>query len=70
MEEIVDFCWRRKVILLADEVYQENNYGTKKWNSFKKVACKMGSTYEKEFELYSFHSVSKGFLGECGRRGG
>jgi alanine transaminase len=23
-----------------------------------------------ELELFSFHSVSKGFLGECGRRGG
>jgi len=29
----------------------------------------MGPKYE-NFELASFHSVSKGFLGECGKRGG
>lgn len=29
----------------------------------------MGAKY-KDFELISFHSVSKGMVGECGRRGG
>jgi aspartate/methionine/tyrosine aminotransferase len=29
----------------------------------------MGDEY-KDFELVSFHSTSKGLLGECGRRGG
>jgi alanine transaminase len=29
----------------------------------------MGSEYD-NVELFSFHSVSKGMIGECGRRGG
>lgn len=29
----------------------------------------MGPEYQ-DVELMSFHSVSKGFLGECGKRGG
>ena len=30
----------------------------------------MGKEYSNEIELISFHSTSKGLLGECGRRGG
>lgn len=30
----------------------------------------MGLPYSQTVELISFHSVSKGFLGECGQRGG
>ena len=71
MEEIVDFCKRRNVVLFADEVYQENIYIDSKrpFTSFKKVVKKMGSNYE-NVELVSFHSVSKGVIGECGKRGG
>jgi len=71
-KEIIDFCHRRGVVLLADEVYQENIYiENGEFHSFKKVACEMGGKYHPDnFELFSFHSISKGFLGECGRRGG
>ena len=71
MEEIVDFCQRRNVVLFADEVYQENIYNDKKrpFSSFKKVVKNMGSKYD-SVELVSFHSVSKGVTGECGKRGG
>ena len=31
---------------------------------------KEGKLPEGDVELFSYHSVSKGFLGECGRRGG
>lgn len=30
----------------------------------------MGPPISKELQLVSFHTVSKGFLGECGQRGG
>ena len=30
----------------------------------------MGSPINKEVELVSFHTVSKGYWGECGQRGG
>jgi alanine transaminase len=70
MEEVVAFCRDEKLVLLADEVYQENIWQDRKpFVSFKKVLKDMGSEYE-SVELASFHSVSKGFLGECGRRGG
>jgi aspartate/methionine/tyrosine aminotransferase len=56
---------------MADEVYQTNIYMPKQrpFYSFKKVLRDMGREYE-DFELISFHSVSKGMVGECGRRGG
>eukprot|EP00746_Dinoflagellata_sp_MGD_P079705 gnl/MRDRNA2_/MRDRNA2_319002_c0_seq1.p1 gnl/MRDRNA2_/MRDRNA2_319002_c0~~gnl/MRDRNA2_/MRDRNA2_319002_c0_seq1.p1 ORF type:complete len:311 (-),score=60.91 gnl/MRDRNA2_/MRDRNA2_319002_c0_seq1:240-1085(-) len=55
---------------MADEVYQDNVYAEyKKFISFKKVAMEMGSVAS-ALELISFHSASKGFMGECGIRGG
>jgi len=54
--------------VLADEVYQENIYlPGDKFVSFARVlnANKIG-----DVSLFSFHSCSKGFLGECGVRGG
>ncbi|KAH7434323.1 hypothetical protein KP509_06G011200 [Ceratopteris richardii] len=69
-QNIVQFCKDEGLILLADEVYQENIYvDNKKFTSFKKVARSMGYT-EKDICLVSFHSISKGYYGECGRRGG
>jgi len=71
MKDIVEFCFQNRVLLMADEVYQENVYIKQKlqFNSFKKVSKSMGSKY-KDFELVSFNSVSKGFTGECGQRSG
>ncbi|KAF9579200.1 hypothetical protein BGW38_004635 [Lunasporangiospora selenospora] len=71
MREIIDFCQKQRLILLADEVYQTNIYFPAKrpFHSFKKVLKSMGPAYE-GFELISFHSISKGMIGECGRRGG
>ncbi|XP_010939849.1 alanine aminotransferase 2 isoform X2 [Elaeis guineensis] len=68
--EIVQFCKKEGLVLLADEVYQENIYvENKKFNSFKKIARSMGYG-EKDLSLVSFQSVSKGYYGECGKRGG
>ncbi|XP_008783332.2 alanine aminotransferase 2 isoform X2 [Phoenix dactylifera] len=68
--EIVEFCKKEGLVLLADEVYQENIYvDNKKFNSFKKIARSMGYG-EKDISLVSFQSVSKGYHGECGKRGG
>jgi len=70
MQEIVRFCTKESLVLMADEVYQENIYqGTAPFHSFKKVAAQLGAEAQ-GLELVSFHSVSKGFLGECGMRGG
>ncbi|XP_047327120.1 alanine aminotransferase 2-like [Impatiens glandulifera] len=68
--EIVEFCKNEGLVLLADEVYQENVYvPEKKFHSFKKIARSMGYG-EKDVSLISFQSVSKGYYGECGKRGG
>ncbi|KAG6418391.1 hypothetical protein SASPL_120595 [Salvia splendens] len=69
-KQIVEFCKKEGLVLLADEVYQENVYvPDKKFYSFKKVARSMGYG-EKDITLVSFQSVSKGYYGECGKRGG
>lgn len=65
---IIRFAKKYKLSILADEVYQENVYHPKaKFYSFAKAMHDLG---EKDVSLFSFHSVSKGFLGECGHRGG
>ncbi|GAV86545.1 LOW QUALITY PROTEIN: Aminotran_1_2 domain-containing protein, partial [Cephalotus follicularis] len=68
--EIVEFCKQEGLVLLADEVYQENIYvPEKKFHSFKKISRSMGYG-ENDVSLVSFQSVSKGYYGECGKRGG
>ncbi|KAI8378502.1 pyridoxal phosphate-dependent transferase [Blakeslea trispora] len=71
IREIIQFCHEEHIILLADEVYQTNIYQPERrpFHSFKKVLMSMGSEYANQ-ELFSFHSTSKGMIGECGRRGG
>ncbi|XP_050383849.1 alanine aminotransferase 2 [Argentina anserina] len=69
-KQIVEFCKQEGLVLLADEVYQENIYvPDKEFHSFKKVANSMGYG-DKDISLVSFQSVSKGYYGECGKRGG
>ncbi|KNE61914.1 hypothetical protein AMAG_07183 [Allomyces macrogynus ATCC 38327] len=72
MEAIIKLCHKEGLLLMADEVYQTNVYYPKEqpWYSFKHVLCSMGGDVAKEVELVSFHSISKGMIGECGRRGG
>jgi alanine transaminase len=77
MRAVLAFAAREKLVLLADEVYQANVWRPDRpWRSFKAVAAEMGlidpadSTANKGVQLVSFHTISKGFTGECGRRGG
>lgn len=72
MESIIKLCHANSILLLADEVYQSNifNPSTKPFVSFKRVLRSLGAPYADEVELVSFHSISKGYSGECGRRGG
>jgi len=69
MQEVIAFCSKHNLVLMADEVYQENIYDSSlPFYSFKKVLKEMSP--EPPLQLVSFHSTSKGFLGECGLRGG
>ncbi|XP_060802434.1 alanine aminotransferase 2 isoform X2 [Amyelois transitella] len=70
IEELIKFSHTHNLLIFADEVYQDNVYADgSKFFSFKKVMKEMGSPYDKH-ELASFMSVSKGYMGECGLRGG
>merc|ERR1719456_1788192 len=52
---------------MADEVYQDNIYAAgKQFTSFRQVVHELDA----KVQLMSFHSISKGYYGECGIRGG
>lgn len=71
IEALFRFAHTKGLVVLADEVYQENIYSEKKkFLSFRKVLSDMSADIANSVELISFHSCSKGFIGECGIRGG
>ncbi|XP_067948201.1 alanine aminotransferase 1-like [Watersipora subatra] len=68
--DIIKFAHKEKLFILADEVYQHNIWAEdREFHSFKKVLCELGSEYS-DVQLASFMTVSKGYMGECGLRGG
>jgi len=75
--EIIQFCSKHDIALIADEVYQENLYHPtveepkSEFQSFKQCL----RVFEQQNKcvgplVFSYHSISKGFVGECGLRGG
>ena len=64
VREVVNFAEAHGLAIIADEVYQENLYG-EEFISFAKALGEI-----KTVPLFSMHSISKGFYGECGHRGG
>lgn len=71
LRELIAFCHDNRLILCADEVYQENIYNlSRPFVSARKVLGTMAEPYRSGTELASFHTVSKGAYGECGLRGG
>lgn len=71
IEDVIRFAAEENLFLMADEVYQDNVYAKGcAFHSFKKVLFEMGPKYSETVELASFHSTSKGYMGECGFRGG
>lgn len=68
IQMVIRFAKKYNLSILADEVYQENIYNPQhKFYSFAKVMHDMQLT---EITLFSFHSMSKGYFGECGHRAG
>jgi aspartate/methionine/tyrosine aminotransferase len=61
--DVINFAQQHNLVIIADEVYQENVYGAP-FYSFAKALL------DRPVTLFSLHSVSKGFSGECGHRGG
>ncbi|RWS09561.1 alanine aminotransferase 2-like protein [Dinothrombium tinctorium] len=67
IKNIINFARKEKLMILADEVYQHNIYAENaRFYSFKKVMHEM----QVKLELASLMSASKGYMGECGLRGG
>jgi len=67
MEAVIQFAEKESLVILADEVYQDNIHADDKgFLSFRRLAQQMGTAVE----VFSFHSVSKGVVGESGLRGG
>ncbi len=63
MRDVISFAADHQLMIIADEVYQENIY-QREFLSFAKV---LGAD---PVPLVSLHSISKGYFGECGHRGG
>ncbi|VDL92432.1 unnamed protein product [Schistocephalus solidus] len=71
IEAVIHFAHRHNLLLIADEVYQHNIYAAnRKFHSFKRVLHDIGEPISSELQLASMMSASKGFMGECGFRGG
>lgn len=72
ISDVITLAAEENLVIIADEVYQTNVYQGK-FHSFKKVLRNLQKEAPKKYEhveLVSFHSVSKGMVGECGHRGG
>lgn len=60
LKELIKFAYDEKIVLMADEVYQENIYQDERpFVSARKVLKEMGEPYSSGVELLSFHTVSK-----------
>lgn len=71
IENILKIAHEHDLVVLADEVYQANIFEGK-FHSFKKIRQRLVSQDPKynSIQLASVHSTSKGYIGECGQRGG
>lgn len=71
IEAIFRFAFERGLVVLADETYQEVIHSDlKPFVSFRKVLSDLPPELSNSIELISFHSSSKGGLGESGLRAG
>ncbi|KAH6828041.1 alanine-2-oxoglutarate aminotransferase 2 [Perilla frutescens var. hirtella] len=71
LKGVLNLCYQNNLVLLGDEVYQQNIYQDERpFISARKVLMDIGPPISKELQLISFHTVSKGYWGECGQRGG
>jgi aspartate/methionine/tyrosine aminotransferase len=66
--EVLQFARRHDLLLLADEVYQENVWA--EGARFTSFAAELTRAGLQDVSLFSMHSTSKGWMGECGHRGG
>lgn len=64
IEDVIKFCHRNKLVLFADEVYQDNIYTEElPFYSCRRVMFEMGPDYT-DLKLISLHCSAKGCFGE------
>jgi aspartate/methionine/tyrosine aminotransferase len=68
VEMVLSFAREKGIAVLADEVYQANVWEA--GASFVSFASVLERRDLRDVSLFSLHSTSKGYLGECGHRGG
>jgi aspartate/methionine/tyrosine aminotransferase len=68
VEMVLAFAREKGIAVLADEVYQANVWGP--GARFVSFASVLERRELRDVSLFSLHSTSKGYLGECGQRGG
>ena len=70
IEKIFKFAFKKRVVVISDEVFQDNVFlKEKEFVSAKKVLSEMPSPYNK-LEMFSLHSTSKGLSYESAISGG
>ncbi|KAI2794501.1 putative alanine aminotransferase [Penicillium oxalicum] len=72
IKKVIDVAAEEQLVIMADEVYQTNVFEGE-FVSFKKRLRQLQKEHPGKYdavELVSFHSTSKGMVGECGHRGG
>jgi alanine transaminase len=72
IKAVLKFAAEKKLVVMADEVYQTNVF-VGEFISFKKALRDLQKESPEQYdnlELASLHSISKGMVGECGHRGG
>lgn len=71
IQGVIKFAYEKNLFVLSDEVYQDNIWDDNcQFHSFKKTCYELGEPYRSGLQYASFHSISKGYMGECGLRGG
>ena len=62
--DVIKLCKKERLVLIADEVYQENIYQDGvEFHSCKKVLRDLGMEYD-DVQLISIHCAAKGYYGE------
>eukprot|EP01015_Nassula_variabilis_P001611 TRINITY_DN10873_c0_g1_i8.p1 TRINITY_DN10873_c0_g1~~TRINITY_DN10873_c0_g1_i8.p1 ORF type:complete len:310 (+),score=54.91 TRINITY_DN10873_c0_g1_i8:152-1081(+) len=70
IQEFIKFAHKHNLTIIADEVYQQNIFKKgAEFHSFRKVVTHMPEPYNK-VQILSLNSISKGYTGDCGFRGG
>ena len=75
LESVIELAAEERLLLLADEVYQENVFPPSEFKSCKFALRSLQATHAMDekystLQLISLQSVSKGMVGEGGQRGG